>query len=101
MLPNEDGNILPIIEHVFHCITHFSCQILSFNHPFILHTNRLKVDVDYIHKLDFFSRDFGSKCTTADNRRRSTVSGIHESYEQVDDLPLPLIWPLFPQTVLF
>ena len=67
-----------ITEHVFHCITHFSCQILSLIHEFVLHTNELKVDADYIPKLCFFSRDFGSKrgcglCTTADNRRLSTV----------------------------
>jgi hypothetical protein len=78
MLPNKDGNILPMIEHVFHCITHFSCQILSFIHTFVRHTNGLKVDVDYIPELCFFSRDFGSKrgcglCTTVDNRRLSTV----------------------------
>ena len=78
MLPNKDGNILPMIEHVFHCITHFSCQILSFIHTFVHHTNGLKVDVDYIPELCFCSRDFGSKrgcglCTTVDNRRLSTV----------------------------
>ena len=38
----------------FHCITHFSCQILSFIHAVVLHTNRLKVDVDYIPELGFF-----------------------------------------------
>jgi len=78
MLPNKDGNILPIIEYFFHCITHFSCQILSCIHAFVLHTNGLKVDADYISELCFFSQDFGSKrgCrlwTTADNRRPSTV----------------------------
>jgi hypothetical protein len=38
-----------------HCITHFSCQILSFIHAVVLHTNRLKVDADYIPELGFFS----------------------------------------------
>ena len=46
---------------VFHCITHSSCQILSFIQAFLLHTNRLKVDADYIPELGFFSRDFGRK----------------------------------------
>jgi len=58
MLPNKDGNILPIIEHVFHCITHFSYQILSFIHAFVLHTNGLKVDAGHIPELGFFSRDY-------------------------------------------
>jgi hypothetical protein len=44
-----------IIEHVFHCITHFSCQILSFIHTFVLHTDRLEVDAHYISELGFFS----------------------------------------------
>jgi len=33
MLPNKEGNILPIIEHIFHFITHFSCPILSICPP--------------------------------------------------------------------
>ena len=45
-----------ITEHVFHCITYFSCQILSFIHTFVLHTNGLKVDADYIPELDFGSK---------------------------------------------
>ena len=52
---------LMITEHVFHCITHFSCQILSFLHTFVLHTDGLKVDADYTPELGFFSQDFGSK----------------------------------------
>jgi hypothetical protein len=56
---------LTIIEHVFHSITHFSCQILSFIHAFVLHMNRLKVDVDYIPELGFFSRDFGANIITS------------------------------------
>jgi hypothetical protein len=52
---------LTITEHVFHCSTHFSCQILSFIHAFVLHTNVLKVDADYIPEPGFFSWDFGSK----------------------------------------
>ena len=61
MLPNKDGNILPMIEHVFHCITHFSCQILSFIHAFVLHMNRLKVDADYILELGFSPEILGGK----------------------------------------
>ena len=49
---------LPIIGHVFHRITHFSCQILSFIHAFA-HTNGLKVD--YIYELGFFSQILGAK----------------------------------------
>ena len=39
----------------------FSCQNLSSIHAFVLHTNRLKVDADYIPELGFSSQDFGSK----------------------------------------
>jgi hypothetical protein len=49
---------LPIIEHIFYCITYFTRQVLSFIHAFVLHTNGLKVDADYIPELIFFSRDF-------------------------------------------
>jgi hypothetical protein len=42
---------------------------LSFIHAFVLHTNGLKVDADYIPELIFFSRDFGGKCTNAGNIR--------------------------------
>ena len=52
---------LMITEHVFHCITHFSCQILSFLQTFVLHTDGLKVDADYTPELGFFFQDFGSK----------------------------------------
>ena len=82
MLPNKDGNILPIIEHIVHCMTHFSYQILSCFDAFVLHTNGLKVDADYIPELCFFPRDLGSKrgCglgITADNRRPSTVNTLY------------------------
>jgi len=53
-----------IIEHVFHCITHFSCQILSFIHTLVLQTNGLKVDAGWCGLYTWtriFSRDFGSK----------------------------------------
>ena len=49
---------LTIIEHVFHCITHFSCQILSFIHAFVLYMNGLRVDADYISKLFFSPETF-------------------------------------------
>jgi hypothetical protein len=53
---------LPIIEHIFYCITHFSCQILSFIHAFVLHTNRLNINADNIPELGgFLFRDFRSK----------------------------------------
>jgi hypothetical protein len=76
MSPTKYGNIflnvthkvrkyLTIIEHVFHSITHFSCQILSFIHAFVLHMNRLKDDVDYIPELGFFSQDFGANIITS------------------------------------
>jgi len=45
---------LSITEHIFHCIPHFFCQILSFIHAFVLHMN-------------------GLKCTNADNIRPYTV----------------------------
>ena len=78
MLPNKDGNILPIIEQVFPCITHFTCKILSCIHTFVLHTKGLKVYTYYIPELCFFSREFGRKrgCrlyTTADNRSPSML----------------------------
>ena len=57
---NKDENILPIIEHVFHCITHFSCQILSFIHAFVLHTNGLKVVAGYIPGLCFSPKILGA-----------------------------------------
>jgi hypothetical protein len=60
MLPTKD-KYLPIIEHFFHCITHFSYQIISFIHTFVLYTNGLKVDEDYIPELDFFLLRFDSK----------------------------------------
>ena len=62
---------LPTIGHVFHCITHFSCQILSFIHTFVLHMNGVKVDADYIPKLGFFTWDFWSQkgCTNTGNIR--------------------------------
>jgi len=41
------------IEHIFYCIIHLTCQVLSFIHAFVLHTNGLKVDVDYIPELIF------------------------------------------------
>ena len=80
MLPRTEI-FLPIIEHVFHCITQFACQILSCIHTFGLHTNRLKVDADYIPELCFFSRDFESNrgcglCTTADNRSGPSKTDI-------------------------
>ena len=71
MLPNKNGNILPIIEYVFHYIAHFSFQIVSFIHAFVLNTNGLKVDADYIIELGFFlPRLWEQKglCTTAANR---------------------------------
>jgi hypothetical protein len=52
---------LTIIEHIFYFIIPFSCQNLSSIHAFVLHTNRLQVDADYILELGFSSRDFGSK----------------------------------------
>ena len=39
---------LSITEHIFHCIPHLFCQILSFIHAFVLHMNGLKVNADYI-----------------------------------------------------
>ena len=89
--------MLPIIEHVFHCITHFSCQILSSIHAFVLHTNELKVDADYIPELCFFSRDFGSKrecrlCTTADNRKSSTVMWQFRNYLAFYSASSPTLW---------
>ena len=51
-----------IIEHIFYFIIPFSYQNLSSIHAFILHTNGLKVDADYIPELGgFLSRYFGSK----------------------------------------
>ena len=51
-----------LIEHIFYFIfIPFSCQNLSSIHAFVLHTNGLKVDADYIPELGFSSRDFGSK----------------------------------------
>jgi hypothetical protein len=64
---------LPIIEHIFYCITYFTRQVLSFIHAFVLHTNGLKVDADYIPELIFFSRDFGVECTNAGNIRSFAV----------------------------
>jgi hypothetical protein len=61
---------LPIIENIFHCITHFSWQILSFIHAFVLHMNRLKVDADYVPEQDFSPKIFGAN---AGNRRPFTV----------------------------
>jgi hypothetical protein len=56
------SNLLMIIKHIFHCNAHFSCQNISSIHTFVLHTNGLKVDVDYIPELGFFfSGDLGSK----------------------------------------
>jgi hypothetical protein len=52
---------LTIIEHIFHFIIPFSCQNLSSNHAFVLHTNGLQVEVDYIPELGFSSQDFVSK----------------------------------------
>ena len=38
-----------LIEHIFYFIfIPFSCQNLSSIHAFVLHTNGLKVDADYI-----------------------------------------------------
>jgi hypothetical protein len=49
-------------------ITHFSSQILVFIHAFVLHTNGLKVDVDYIPELGgFLSRDFGKAIIILNN----------------------------------
>ena len=51
-----------IIEHIFfYFIRPFSCQNLSSIHAFVLHTNGLKVDADYIPELGFSSQDFGRK----------------------------------------
>ena len=52
---------LTIIEHISYFIIPFSCQNLSSIHAFVLHTNGLKVDVDYIPELGFSSQDFESK----------------------------------------
>jgi hypothetical protein len=50
------------IEHIFYFINiPFSCHNLSSIHAFVLHTNGLQVDADYIPELGFSSRDFGSK----------------------------------------
>jgi hypothetical protein len=45
-----------IIEHVFLILFHYAFFLpeLSSIHAFVLHTNVLKVDVDYIPELDFF-----------------------------------------------
>jgi hypothetical protein len=44
------------IEHVFLILFHYAFFLpeLSSIHAFVLHTNGLKVDVDYIPELDFF-----------------------------------------------
>ena len=52
---------LTIIEHIFYFIIPFSCQNLSSIHAFVLHTNGLQVDADYIPELGFSSRDLLSK----------------------------------------
>ena len=43
--------MLTIIEHIFYFIIPFSCQNLSSIHAFVLHTNGLEVDADYIPEL--------------------------------------------------
>ena len=40
-----------IIEHIFYFIIPFFCQNLSSIHAFVLHTNGLEVDADYIPEL--------------------------------------------------
>jgi hypothetical protein len=40
-----------IIQHIFYFIIPFSCQNLSSIHAFVLHTNGLEVDADYIPQL--------------------------------------------------
>ena len=55
---------LTIIEHISYFIIPFSCQNLSSIHAFVLHTNGLKVDADYIPGVGsylwrvFLSREF-------------------------------------------
>ena len=73
IVTHKGRKYLPIIEHIFYCITYFTRQVLSFIHAFVLHTNGLKVDADYIPELIFFSRDFGGKCTNAGNIRPFAV----------------------------
>ena len=58
IVTHKGRKYLPIIEHIFYCITYFTRQVLSFIHAFVLYTNGLKVDADYIPEL-IFSRDFG------------------------------------------
>ena len=38
---------LLIIENVFHCITYFTCQILSFIQKFVILTNRPKAELSF------------------------------------------------------
>ena len=55
MLPNEGRNILPMIEHVFHCITDFSCQILSFIHAICPPNEQVKSWCGLYTQTRFFS----------------------------------------------
>jgi hypothetical protein len=72
---------LTIIEHIFYFIIPFSCQNLSSIHAFVLHTNGLQVDADYIPELGFSSRDFGSK--------------YHNLYSTTPCLMRPYFWTPF------
>ena len=46
-----------LIEHIFYFNIPFSCQISSI-HAFVLPTNGLQVDADYIHELSFYLSRF-------------------------------------------
>ena len=52
----------------FYFIRPFSCQNLSSIHAFVLHTNGLKVDADYIPEIGFSSRDLGANIITSIQR---------------------------------